>query len=583
MTPDEIRVQLRRIDEATDGMDDPELERAAELATLHKAAEAAGDPRLELEIRWETQLAYANTRNATSGDPAAVRFTDRHPDLIQPDALEYLKTRLDAPSLHVRARVADFLWSSGGATKGAGAGSARRYLELLPLLIEQAPRDQYGWLPVGDTLVRAAQLAKELNQRDIQQQVAQQALELTREHIAEGRPRYIIDTAQALTLVAPALTDEEAGEVVESIEWASREFRRVGNFPLELGARAGKAEFGRSRGLGGDFDRQAAEDSAWALVAEARSRQSKPGGELVAAHFLDAAAEQFEKLGSHRDDVNNLRIEAREARERGIKTELRPMAVKVPIDSEALDKALDAIADGATAEVLARIATRQDLTVSIEQIEIDLQKAKEIAPFSSLMPHSSLRSAGVVLAPREPTDQERLRRFQHAGMIIDIQNLYLEGLFRRLMDRGVVSDDLLEYLHASGHFDDQNLELIGVGLQRIWDEDYVSAVHVLVPQLEDVLRRILRESGTATARPHKEIPGVSVEITLGAIVPKLEVSGTLTADQRFLFDVVFADLFGANLRNEVGHGLIRRGACNSRTAARLLQLYLIAATLPSRS
>jgi len=130
--------------------------RAAELATLHKAAEAAGDPRLELEIRWETQLAYANTRNATSGDPAAVRFTDRHPDLIQPDALEYLKTRLDAPSLYVRARVADFLWSAGGATKDAGAGSARRYLELLPLLIEQAPRDPYGWLPVGDTLVRAA-------------------------------------------------------------------------------------------------------------------------------------------------------------------------------------------------------------------------------------------------------------------------------------------------------------------------------------------------------------------------------------------------------------------------------------------
>lgn len=70
----------------------------------------------------------------------------------------------------------------------------------------------------------------------------------------------------------------------------------------------------------------------------------------MAAHFLDTAAEQFEKLGSHRDDVNNLRIEAREARERGIKTELRPMAVQVPIDGKALDKALDAIADVWTSE-----------------------------------------------------------------------------------------------------------------------------------------------------------------------------------------------------------------------------------------
>jgi hypothetical protein len=31
VTPDEIRVQLRRIDEATDGMDDPELERRLNL------------------------------------------------------------------------------------------------------------------------------------------------------------------------------------------------------------------------------------------------------------------------------------------------------------------------------------------------------------------------------------------------------------------------------------------------------------------------------------------------------------------------------------------------------------------------
>ncbi len=577
MTSEEIRAALAALDAETDQLDKPDEDRRQRIVALHRATENTGNSELERQLRWETELAHAYLSNAAMPGEQRERFTQLHPDLLEQAAVEYLARRKDVPSVYVRARLRDFLWVHGGQYRTAGTGAAESYLELLPLLVARVPKVQFGWLAVGDAAVRAAQLARQLNQQDQLRRAADESLKLMRRLLAEGGHRYLLDIGMALVEAAPVLSDDQVQEIVSGLDRAVREFSAAGNHHLARMALWVAEEFARARGGAEDELKRLAERTAQTWISEAETRQAGAGGQLVASKFYENAVQILNQLGGHKAEVNELRQRIRKAREAGISSELRPISARVSIDREAHDRAIEAIVDGTLGEVFSRLVERPDLTVSVDEVELGLQRQREIAPLSSLFPHSMLRSAGVELSPTNAIDQDRLRKYQHAGFLISIQNLWLAECFGRLRTKGVTAEDLVDYLRQG--FDEVNLKLISVGLARAWEGDFVSGIHILVPQLEDVMRSVLRAAGIDTMRPHAAIPGVSVEMNLSMVMTRLERAEILSRDQAFLFNVVIADLFGFNFRNDVAHGLVRVAACTPELMARILQLYLIIAAV----
>jgi lysyl-tRNA synthetase, class I len=74
-------------------------------------------------------------------------------------------------------------------------------------------------------------------------------------------------------------------------------------------------------------------------------------------------------------------------------------------------------------------------------------------------------------------------------------------------------------------YDDTTLLLQGV---RAWiDEDYVKAIHVLVPQVEKGLRRMVTALGKPVTRAHREVPGASLAINMGEVLNDENVVGAL--------------------------------------------------------
>ena len=95
--------------------------------------------------------------------------------------------------------------------------------------------------------------------------------------------------------------------------------------------------------------------------------------------------------------------------------------------------------------------------------------------------------------------------------------------------------------------------LVGYGLHRGFEFDFPTAVHILAPQLEKIVRDMVRDRGGNVSTID---PATSVEnyIALGSLLDKPEALDALGEDLLFEIRSIFTDKRGPNLRNDVAHG-----------------------------
>jgi hypothetical protein len=103
--------------------------------------------------------------------------------------------------------------------------------------------------------------------------------------------------------------------------------------------------------------------------------------------------------------------------------------------------------------------------------------------------------------------------------------------------------------------------LFGKALFAGYDRDFVTALHLLVPQIEHMVRYHLKQSGAKTTTLDPD--GIENEIGLAALMEVPETEKVFGADLGFEIRALFCDPFGPNLRNELAHGLLDDQACQS--------------------
>lgn len=84
---------------------------------------------------------------------------------------------------------------------------------------------------------------------------------------------------------------------------------------------------------------------------------------------------------------------------------------------------------------------------------------------------------------------------------------------------------------------------------------------LLAPQVENIVRQLLKQNGLVTT--HTDQDGIENEMGLSSLVNMEQARGILGDDLWFELQAVFTDSLSANLRNEVGHGLLDDDTSNS--------------------
>ena len=121
--------------------------------------------------------------------------------------------------------------------------------------------------------------------------------------------------------------------------------------------------------------------------------------------------------------------------------------------------------------------------------------------------------------------------------------------------------------------DERNYPLVKAGIENFFKEDYVSSIHILVPQFESTFRRFLAKLGFATTSLKKDM--VQYEITFNEFLVKDYIKTFLGKDIHTLIQIIMVEPMGLNLRNEIAHGLIKQSDITKSKCILVIYLFLI--------
>ncbi|MET3382258.1 hypothetical protein ABIC46_004702 [Variovorax paradoxus] len=221
-------------------------------------------------------------------------------------------------------------------------------------------------------------------------------------------------------------------------------------------------------------------------------------------------------------------------------------------------------------EALLALAESWPLASRRRTEETTRQRMKEFF-FSRLFASEKLSSDGRVIA-RSPASGDFTQESEASSeavwnkMVQDhgvhihygVQSSIVPALRQVLLEHFINGEDLVNIVAQSGMIPAERVPLVARGLKAGFDGDFIVALHLLVPQLEHLVRMHLQNKGAKTITTDAE--GLQMEAGLSSLVKLPEMEAVFGPDLAFEIRALFCDGFGPNLRNELAHGLLAPGA-----------------------
>ena len=141
-------------------------------------------------------------------------------------------------------------------------------------------------------------------------------------------------------------------------------------------------------------------------------------------------------------------------------------------------------------------------------------------------------------------------------------DIWVKTALIRLRDKFVIDKSMVEFLVKDNPIiPDGREQIFQSGLYMFLNGDYYEALHILAPQVENLFRNIAREVGGLTVTLEKD--GSSMEKVLSSILSLPELVDCYDNDILFTFRGLLNEQAGANIRNEIAHGIISEYACST--------------------
>lgn len=326
----------------------------------------------------------------------------------------------------------------------------------------------------------------------------------------------------------------------------------------------------------------------WAKEAETRVSADQPSN-MVAASFYENAIQTLRRVPKGLRDaraVDQRLTELYSLLEQAGKASLDEMGV---VSSGPID--ISELVEAAQASVRGRDLSGALLALCNVHRGARRSKLKEFAekilqehPLQTLFASTHLSRDGRVVAKRPgfgfgSVDSEEYRvtlwaeMVKHYSMEIGLiaQSQLLPALDTLSLEHRISEADLEYMVRNSPIVPAGRASLIAKGLFAGFERDLVSALHLLVPQVEHLVRWHLKAAGVKTTT--LSIDGIETENGLSTLVDLPEVATIFGDDLAFELKALFCDAFGPNLRNEVAHGLL--DATNCQTAQTFYAWWLV--------
>ena len=151
-------------------------------------------------------------------------------------------------------------------------------------------------------------------------------------------------------------------------------------------------------------------------------------------------------------------------------------------------------------------------------------------------------------------------------------NIYYKLLWNKLTDQGISPDIVIRKINGWQYLSDDDKKIISIGIERYFERDFVSSIHILVPRFENCFRKFFGQGGhpTTTIRD-----GIQKEQVFNQYLNQDFVVEKIGEDKVEFLRLLLVDELGLNLRNDVAHGLSKLDNLNEVNANIVLYLFFM--------
>jgi hypothetical protein len=494
------------------------------------------------------------------------------PDSIPDVMLDYFEERLARTrNPYLRARYADFLWQRRRQHHHARAATDAH------LAIVQAEGERGNHREAAESARRALSLAFALTDRALVEVVVQ-----TVTSISEGWVEADSEAYSVVRIVEKILDNPRFRQAPVLRRWANllkQGLQRENDHYVRRDFLAQLVRVFRRIGKVDEADAcriQIAEE--WESEATEREADSS----LVAARSYQNALQVYTEAGLS-DKVEEMKLRMRASYKHAEETEFKAISQRFEVDFTEWDKQIAGWLQLEPPDALRHLAACLDLIPSWEAAQKQAIELEKKAPLSQLIPRVAVDDGRPVAS--SATEEER--RFQNVrrqyNLFVVVTQIWLSRAFALFREHGTLAaPSLVDAIGESPVFPDDKMKVVRRGFERYAEADYISAIHVLVPHLEDCLRRLLGSLGGATTTARA---GRMREKPLDQVLEAEEIKKVfaLISDRLWhYFEHVLVAEAGVNLRNDVAHGLLRAGESNEGRANIVVHLYLLLGLLRTK-
>lgn len=578
LTPAEIEKKFAEIEQMPGGF---YKDKATPLMRLAKAAEKLGNAEQAEQLKTEAAAFLLTPRG--QGFPGyfqpafgyADGSTSPSRDYFTPARLAWLAKRAQETSgIAHAAHLADVCWDLAPKKDPATARIAiSKYRECA----DNYWRAGQG-LEFGDAIKRAVQLAATLGD-------ASQLSEITADVVArfdelDGRKeyRYCLDLADALEKATKVPPGEDAQKrVLEVLDHGASYYRE--SHPKK------EDSFGPVHGPNEHFIRSFAERSlalakAWkrkdvtaeaTKLAQAQSYEREAemaANELARLVFLQDAEKLYGELGRTADQ-DRLRVAMGQAGKRA-ESEFKEARAEVQIPHAEIKAYIEPLIGGSLAESLANLSSASHFIPSLDSSKKSATEGQKQFPLQAIIPKLVLKDGHIVGGADTEAESLDLAVVRDFVLGINIGGVFRSHLIEKLIrEQGLSTEGLLEHFRKWGHCKGKHIEFLGIGFAHYFKGDYVSAIHVLVPQFEDLLRSFLEAAGQPISDPQRGKFFILDSLLNNRVFVKAAGDDLIT-----WYRLSLSDPSGMNLRNDVAHGLSSPETMTKEIAELVIHLIL---------
>jgi len=541
-------------------------QRAEKFAKVQEIYDKRGERDKVEQMQWEINLLYQLPVSfRLQREKVGSRFNPYSEKLIIPECgLDYFEKRVRETSNPIhRALYSDFLWERGRSYKYAEI-AIDSYLECANIYLRN------DWhIEMADAIDRAVELSLKLNNPEKIENAREKTLQLLESLQSKEKFRFCLELSESLLEMKDKMDSNVSVRVMSILERGVDYYSKSDNFGFARSFQSRLIQYAMLLDRK-DLATKYRYEIASSFEVEGDQRMNESG--LIASHFYEEAIRAFRSLGET-ENVEALLLKLKTAYRKAV-TEMKVIEVPIEIPSSEIEQIIERFASSDLEEALKKIATSQDLVPSFTNASKLAEKMRKEHPVSFMVfPRTHVRQANPIAKSIDETAILDDHITEYFSMEYQWKmDLLLTKILDRLQQKGLDSLKLIEYLSSSRLYATMNLSIIKTGFERYFDQDYVSAIHILTPQLENVLRNLLGKLGEPTSKVKGDI---IIEQPLDDILRNQEIRKFLGEDIFHYFNTFLVDHRAENLRHDVAHGLVDLESCTKRNAVTLMHQFLI--------